>query len=141
MVAVLSSLETAQYSKAASPQYERRPRCVYSGGVVSEHTNTYIGVKHRASATCAGLSAFSRVLYHLLDTRLCLTTRLRKQEVIGAILYMCATRTLRPENVESLRTTHHEQSLRASGFRMKCCSDLDTLSHKVAPETTPTRAC
>ena len=53
-----------------------------------------------------------------------------KAEVVEALLYGCATWTLRPEDYESLRTVHHKLLLRVVGFRRKDRVGYKTLSYR-----------
>ena len=54
--------------------------------------------------------------------------RLLKAEVIEALLYGCATWTLRSEDFDSLRIAHHKLLLRVVGFRRKDCTGYKPLS-------------
>ena len=67
---------------------------------------------------------------------LSLKIRLFKAEVVEAILYGCATWTMRSQEFSSLRTAHHKLLLRIIGFRRKDCTGFKPLSYREVLERT-----
>ncbi|CAM9795254.1 unnamed protein product, partial [Sphacelaria rigidula] len=59
---------------------------------------------------------------------LSLKVRLLEAEEMEALLYGCATWTLRSEDFDSLRTVHHKPLLRVVGFRRNDRNGYKTLS-------------
>ena len=72
------------------------------------YANMSIEINRRISAAWARVRKYSSQLYDLPNAELSLKVRLLKAEVIEALLYGCATWTLRSEDFDSLRIAHHE---------------------------------
>ena len=66
---------------------------------------------------------------------MCIRDRL-KAEVIEALLYGCATWTLRSEDFDSLRIAHHKLLLRVVGFRRNDRTGYKPLSYRAVLEMT-----
>ena len=65
-----------------------------------------------------------------------LVIRLFKAEVMEAMLYGCATWTMRSQDFRSLRTVHHKLLLRIIGFRRKDRIGYKPLSYREVLERT-----
>ena len=78
-----------------------------------------IEIKRRIGAAGASVRKYSSQLYDRRNARLSLKIRLFKAEVMEAMLYGCATWTMRSQDFSSLRTAHHKLLLRIIGFRRK----------------------
>ena len=74
--------------------------------------------------------------YDRPNAELSLKVRLLKAEVIEALLYGCATWTLRSEDFDSLRTAHHKRLLRVVGFRRTDRTGYKPLSYRAVLEMT-----
>ena len=70
------------------------------------------------------------------NARLSLKIRLFKAEVMEAMLYGCATWTMRSQDFSSLRTAHHKLLLRIIGFRRKDRIGYKPLSYREVLERT-----
>ena len=65
-------------------------------------------MKRHIGAAWASVRKYSSQLYDRKNARLSLKIRLFKAEVMDAMLYRCATWTLRSQDFSSLRTAHHK---------------------------------
>ena len=92
---------------------------MYLGGAISESADLDIEIKRRIGAAWASVRKYSSQLYDRRNARLSLKIRLFKAEVMEAMLYGCATWTMRSQDFSSLRTAHHKLLLRIIGFRRK----------------------
>ena len=92
---------------------------VYLGGAINESANFDTEIKRRIGAAWASVRRYGSQLYDRRNARLSLKIRLFKAEVVKAMLYGCATWTMRSQDFSSLRTAHHNLLLRIIGFRRK----------------------
>ena len=109
---------------------------MYLGGAISESADLDIEIKRRIGAAWASVRKYSSQLYDRRNTRLSLKIRLVKAEVIEAMLYGCATWTMRSQDFSSLRTAHHKLLLRIIGFRCKDRTGYKPLSYREVLERT-----
>ena len=117
-----SHLHTASNAlriKAAGQRYKQTTEFVYLGGAISENADLGVEIKRRIGAAWASVRKYSSQLYDRRNARLSLKIRLFKAEVMEAMLYGCATWTMRSQDFNSLRTAHHKLLLRIIGFRRK----------------------
>ena len=105
--------------EAAGQRYKQTIEFVYLGGAISESADLDIEIKRRIGAAWASVRKYSSQLYDRRNARLSLKIRLFKAEVMEAMLYGCATWTMRSQDFSSLRTAHHKLLLRIIGFRRK----------------------
>ena len=105
--------------EAAGHGINRRPSLCTLGGAISESADLDIEIKRRIGAAWASVRKYSSQLYDRRNARLSLKIRLFKAEVMEAMLYGCATWTMRSQDFSSLRTAHHKLLLRIIGFRHK----------------------
>ena len=77
----------------------------------------------------------SEFFFRTTNAKLSLKVRMLKAEVVEALLYGCATWTLRPEDYESLRTVQHKLLLCVVGFRRKDRVGYKTLYREVLGKT------
>ena len=92
--------------EAARQRYKQTAEFLYLGGAISESTDLVIEIKRRIGAAWASVRKYSSQLYDRQNTRLSLKIRLFKAEVMEALLYGCATWTMRSRDFSSLRTAH-----------------------------------
>ena len=92
---------------------------MYFGGAISESANLDTEIKRRIGAAWASVRKYSSQLYDRRNARLSLKTRLFRTEVMEAMLYGCATWTMRSRDFSCLRTTRHKLRLRIIGFGCK----------------------
>ena len=92
--------------------------------------------KRRIGAAWASVRKYSSQLYDRRNARLSLKIRLFKAEVMEAMLYGCATWTMRSQDFSSLRTAHHKLLLRIIGFRRKDRIGYKPLSYREVLERT-----
>ena len=109
---------------------------MYLGGAISENANLDIEIKRRIGAAGASVRIYSSQLYNRRNARLSLKIRLFKAEVMKAMLYGCATWTMRSQDFSSLRTAHHKTLLRIIGFRRKDRIGYKPLSYRKVLERT-----
>ena len=109
---------------------------MYLGGAISESTDLNIEIKRRIGAAWASVRKYSCQLYDRRNARLSLKIRLFKVEVMEAMLYGCATWTMRSQDFSSLRTAHHKVLLRIIGFRRKGRTGYKPLSYRGVLERT-----
>ena len=111
-----STAETTLDIKTAGQQYKQTEKFVYLGSAISADAKMSIEINRRISAAWARIRKCSSQLYDRPHAELSLKVRLLKAEVIEALLYGCATWTLRSEDFDSLRIAHHKLLLRVVGF-------------------------
>ena len=114
--------------EAAGQRYKQTTEFVYLGSAISESADLDIEIKRRIGAAWASVRKYSSQLYDRRNARLSLKIRLFKAEVMEAMLYGCATWTMRSQDFSSLRTAHHKLLLRIIGFRRK-----DRIGYKPLP--------
>ena len=95
-----------------------------------------IEIKRRIGAAWASVRKYSSQSYDRRNARLSLKIRLFKAEVMEAMLYGCATWTMRSQDFSSLRTAHHKLLLRIIGFRRNDRIGYKTISYREVPERT-----
>ena len=122
--------------EAAGQRYKQTTEFVYLGGAISESTDLDIEIKRRIGAAWASVRKYSSQLYDRRNARLSLKTRLFKAEVMEAMLYGCATWTMRSQDFSSLRTAHYKLLLRIIGFRRKDRIGYKPLSYREILERT-----
>ena len=122
--------------EAAGQRYKQTTEFVYLGGAISESADLDIEVKRRIGAAWASVRKYSSQLYDRRNARLSLKIRLFKAEVMEAMLYGCATWTMRSQDFSSLRTAHHKLLLRIIGFRRKDRIGYKPLSYREVLERT-----
>ena len=105
--------------ETAGQRYKQTTEFVYLGGAISESADLDIEIKRRIGAAWASVRKYSSQLYDRRNARLSLKISLFKAEVMEAMLYGCATWTMRSQDCSSLRTAHHKLLLRIIGFRRK----------------------
>ena len=109
---------------------------MYLGGAISESADLDIEAKCRIGAAWAGVRKYSSQLYDRRNARLSLKIRLFKAEVMEAMLYGCATWTMRSQDFSSLRSAHHKLLLSIIGFRRKDRTEDKSLSYRKVLERT-----
>ena len=109
---------------------------MYLGGAISESADLDIEIKRRIGAAWASVRKYSSQLCDRRNARLSLEIRLFKAEVMEAMLYGCATWTMRSQDFRSLRTAHHKLLLRIIGFRRKDRIGYKPLSYREVLERT-----
>ena len=122
--------------EAAGQRYRQTTEFVYLGGAISESADLDTEIKRRIGAAWAGVRKYSSQLYDRRNAQLSLKIRLFKAEVMEAMLYGCATWTMRSQDFSSLRTAHHKLLLRIIGFRRKDRIGYKPLSYREALERT-----
>ena len=90
--------------EAAGQLYKPTTEFVYLGGAISESADLDIEIKRCIGAAWASVRKYSSQLYRRRNARLSLKIRLFKAEVMEAMLYGCATWTMRSQDFSSLRT-------------------------------------
>ena len=104
---------------------------MYLGGAISESADVDIEIKRRIGAAWASVSKYSSQLsYDRRKARLSLKIRLFKEEVMEAMLYGCATWTMRSHDFSSLRAARHKLLLRIIGFWRKDRTGYKSLSYR-----------
>ena len=94
--------------EAARQRYKQTTEFVYLGGAISESADLDVEIKRRIGAAWASVRKYSSQLYDRRNARLSLKIMLFKAEVMEAMLYGCATWTMRSQDFSSLRTAHHK---------------------------------
>ena len=122
--------------EAVGQRYKQTTEFVYLGGAISESADLDIEIKRRIGAAWASVRKYSSQLYDRRNARLSLKIRLFKAEAMEAMLYGCATWTMRSQDFSSLRTTHHKLLLRIIGFRRKDRMEYKPLSYREVLEST-----
>ena len=95
-----------------------------------------IETNRRSSAAWTRIRKYSSQLCDRPNAELSLKVRLLKAEVIEALLYRCATWTVRSEDFDSLRTAHHKLLLRVVGFSRNDRTGYKPLSYRAVLEMT-----
>ena len=103
--------------EAAGQRYKQTTEFVYRGSAIGVSADLDIEIKRRIGAAWASVRKYSSQLYDRRNARLSLKIRLFKGEAMEAMLYGCATWTMRSQDLSSLRTAHHKLLLRIIGFR------------------------
>ena len=98
--------------EAVGQRYKQTTDFVYLGGPISEIADLDIEIKRRIGAAWASVRKYSSPLYDLRNARLSLKIRLFKAEVMKAMMYGCATWTMRSQDFSSLRNAHAQVSPR-----------------------------
>ena len=111
--------------EAAGQRYKPTTEFVYLGGAISESADLDIEIQRRIGAAWASVRKYSSQLYDRRNARLSLKIRLFKAEVMEAMLYGCATWTIRSQDFSSLRTAHHKLLLRIIGFGARTASGIN----------------
>ena len=109
---------------------------MYLDGAISESADLDIEIERRIGAAWASVRKYSSQLYDRRNARLSLKIRLFKAEVMEAMLYGCATWTMRSQDFSSLRTAHHKLLLRIIGFQRKDRTGYKPLSYREVLERT-----
>ena len=109
---------------------------MYLGGAISESADLDIEIKRRIGIAWASVRKYSFQLYDRRNARLSLKIRLFKAEIMEAMLYGCATWTMRSQDFSSLRTAHHKLLLRNIGFRRENRIGYKPLSYREVFERT-----
>ena len=109
---------------------------MYLGGAISESADLDIEIKRRIGAAWASVRKYSSQLYDRRNARPSLKIRPFQAEVMGAMLYGCATWTVRSQDFSSLRTAHHKLLLRIIVFRRKDRIGFKPLSYREVLERT-----
>ena len=123
--------------EAAGQRYKQTTEFVYLGGAISESADLDIEIKRHIGAAWGSVRKCSSQLYDRRNARLSLKIRLFKAEVMEAMLYGCATWTMRSQDFSSLRTAHHKLLfLRIIGFRRKGRIGYKPLSYREVLERT-----
>ena len=122
--------------EAAGQRYKQTTEFVYLGGAISESADLDIGIERRIGAAWVSVRKYSSQLHDRRIARLTLKIRLFKAEVMEAMLYGCATWTMRSQDFSSLRTAHHKLLLRIIGFRRKDRIGYKPLSYREVLERT-----
>ena len=99
-----STVSNALRIEAAGQRYKQTIDFVYDGGAIIESANLDTKIKHRIGAGRASVEIYSSHLYDRRNSRLSLRIRPFKTEVVEAMLYGCATWTMRTQDLGSLRT-------------------------------------
>ena len=102
---------------------------VYLGGAIIESADLDTEIKRRIGAAWASVRKYNSQLYDRRNARLSLKIRLFKVEVLGAMLYGCATWAMRSQDFSSPRTAHYKLLLRIIGFRRKGHTGYKPLSY------------
>ena len=115
-----STASNALRIEATGQRYKKTTEFVYSTLVVlSARARTSTPRLSVALAPLGRMSEYNSQLYDRRNAQLLLKIRLFKAEVVEAMLYGCATWTMRSQDFDSLRTAHHKLLLRVIGFRRK----------------------
>ena len=122
--------------EAVGQRYKQTTEFVYLGGAISESADLDIEIKRRIGTAWASLRKYSSQLYDRRNPRLSLKVRLFKAEVMEAMLYGCATWTMRSQNFSSLCAAHHKLLLNIIGFRRKDRTEDKPLSYRKVFERT-----
>ena len=126
----------AARTEGAGQRYKQTTKFVYLGSASSENADLDIEIKRRIGATWASVRKYSSQLYDRRNARVSLNIRLFKAEVMEAMLYGCATRTMYSQDFSSLRTAHHKLLLRIISFRRKDRTGYKPLSYREVLERT-----
>ena len=116
--------------EAAGQRYEQTTEFVYLGDDISESADLDTEIKHRIGAAWASVRRYSSQLYDRWNARLSPKIGIFKAEVVEAMLYGCATWTMRFQDFSSLHTAHHKLLLHVIGFRRKDRTGYKPLSYR-----------
>ena len=116
--------------EAIGQRYKQTTEFVYLGGAISESADLDTEIKRRIGAAWASVKQCSSQLHDRRNARLSLKIRLFKAELMEAMLYECATWTMRSQDFSSIRTAHHKLLLRIIGFRRKGRTGYKPLSYR-----------
>ena len=105
--------------EAAGQRYTQMTEFVYLGGAISESTDLDTEIKRRICAAWVNVRKDSSQLYDRRRARLSLKIKLFKAEIMEAMVYGCATWTMRSQYSSSLRTAHNKLLFCIIGFRRK----------------------
>ena len=122
--------------EAAGQRYKQTTEFVYLDGAISESTDLDTEIKRRIGAARASVRKYSSQMYDRRNARLSLKIRLFKAGVMEAMLYGCATWTMRSQNFSSLRIAYHKLLLRIIGFWRKDRTGYKPLSYREVLERT-----
>ena len=101
---------------------------MYLGVAISESAVRDTEIKLHISVAWMLVRNYSSQVYDRVKALLSLKIRLFKAGVVvEAILYGCATWTIRTRDFGSLCTAHHKLLLRVIGFRRKGCTGYKPL--------------
>ncbi|CAM9400878.1 unnamed protein product, partial [Sphacelaria rigidula] len=103
--------------EAAGQRYKQTGKFIYLGEAIIADAKMSIESNRRISAAQARIRKYSSQLYDRPNAELSLKVRRLKEEVVEALLYGCATWTLRSEDFDSLGIAHHNLLLRVVVFR------------------------
>ena len=122
--------------EVAGQRYKQTTEFVYLDGAISESADLQTDIKRRIGAAWASVRIYSSQLYDRQNAQLLLKIRLFKAEVVEAMLYGCATWTMRFQDFSSLRTAHHKLLWRVIGFWRKDRTGYKPLSYGEVLERT-----
>ena len=122
--------------EVAGQWYKQTTEFVHLDGAISESADLDIDIKLRIGAAWASVRKYSSQLYDSRNARLSLKIKTFKAEVMEAMLYGCATWTMRSQDFSSLRNAHHKLLLRIIGFRRKDRTGYKPLSYREVLERT-----
>ena len=109
---------------------------MYLGGAISESTDLDTEIKRHIGVAWASVRKYSSQLCYRRNARLSLKIRLFQAEVMKAMLYGCATCTMRSQDFISLRIAHHKLLSHIIGFRRKDPTGYKLLSYRKVLERT-----
>ena len=122
--------------EAAGQRCKQTTEFVHLGGAISERAGLDTEIKLRIGASWASVRKYSSQLYDRQNAQLSLKIGLFKARVIEAMLYGCATWTMRSPDPSSLLTAHHKLLLRIIGFRCEDRTGYKPLSCREVLERT-----
>ena len=122
--------------EAAGQRYRQTDSFVYLGGTVTEAPGVSAEIRRRIRACWANIKKYSTQLYDRPTAAITLKTRMAKAEAIEALLYGSVTWTLRQDDYNQLRTTHHRILLRILGEARSVRADHRTRSYASALQRT-----
>lgn len=94
--------------KATGQRYKQTAKFVHLDGAVTKNENVSIEINRRIRVASARLREYSSQLYDRSNTQLPMKIRLLQAEVMEAMLYGCATWTLRSEDFDTTRPAHYK---------------------------------
>ena len=133
----LSTASNALRIEEVDQRYKQKIEIVYLGGLISESADLDAEIERRIDVAWVHVTRYSFQLHNQRNTKLSLKTRLSKAEVVVAMLYVCATWTMRSQDFGSLRTAHHKLLLRVIGFWCKDRTGHKPLSYGDARGSVP----
>lgn len=105
---VSSSAGTTLYISAPGKRYKQTTVSVYLVDAMGADANIYVEIDGRINAVWARLRKYFLQLYDRLNAQLSMQVQLLEAEVVEALLYGCATWTLRFEDFDSMHIAHHK---------------------------------